>query len=74
MMHRRSFIQGIIAAPAIVKSASLMPIRGIVMPLYGIGPDRQLLMIYKAWQQLRMQRFQWYEQWTDYAPFMLAAD
>lgn len=36
-MNRRSFLFGVgasmIAAPAIVRAASLMPIRGIVMPI-----------------------------------------
>ena len=40
MIHRRSFLKGLIAAPVVVKAASLMPIRGIIMPIepYGIGP------------------------------------
>jgi hypothetical protein len=37
MLHRRSFLTGLtaslIAAPAIVRAASLMPVRGIVMPV-----------------------------------------
>lgn len=36
-MNRRSFFTGVgasvLAAPAVVRAASLMPIRGIVMPL-----------------------------------------
>lgn len=37
-MHRRSFLLGLsslIAAPAVVQAASLMPVRGIIMP---VGP------------------------------------
>src|SRR5258708_39807608 len=37
IMHRRGFLTflgtGLIAAPAIVRAASLMPIRGIIMPI-----------------------------------------
>ena len=39
-MDRRSFITGLgalIAAPAIVKASSLMPVRGIIMPREPIG-------------------------------------
>lgn len=35
LLHRRTFLTGLgalIAAPAIVRVASLMPVRGIVMP------------------------------------------
>jgi len=31
-MNRRSFLRGLVAAPAIVPIGSLMPIRGIIMP------------------------------------------
>jgi hypothetical protein len=34
-MHRRSFLTGLgalVAAPAVVQFASLMPVRGIIMP------------------------------------------
>lgn len=33
MLNRRSFLSGILAAPAVVRAASLMPVRGIVMPV-----------------------------------------
>lgn len=33
MINRRSFLTGLIAAPAVVQFASLMPIRGIVMDI-----------------------------------------
>ena len=33
MLNRRSFLTGLIAAPVVVKAASLMPIRGIIMPV-----------------------------------------
>ena len=32
-MNRRNFLGGLIATPAIVAASSLMPIRGIVMPI-----------------------------------------
>lgn len=35
MLNRRSFITGLIAAPAIVKAASLMPVRGVIMDVDG---------------------------------------
>ena len=31
-MNRRSFLTGLIAAPVVVRSGVLMPLRGIVMP------------------------------------------
>lgn len=31
MLDRRNFLRGLIAAPAVVRIASLMPIRGIIM-------------------------------------------
>jgi len=43
-MHRRSFITGLVsfvAAPAIVRVGSLMPVKGMLLlddELYGVGP------------------------------------
>lgn len=42
MLHRRGFLlglgAGLVAAPAIVRAASLMPVRGIIMPVEaGVG-------------------------------------
>lgn len=31
-MDRRSFLRGLVAAPAVVSFASLMPVRGLIMP------------------------------------------
>jgi hypothetical protein len=39
-MHRRAFLSGLIAAPLVAASANLMPLRGLVMPLF---PRRWLL-------------------------------
>lgn len=44
IVTRRSLLRGLFAAPAIVAVASLMPIRGIIMPTYThghtiVGPD-----------------------------------
>jgi hypothetical protein len=36
MIHRRAFLIGLIAAPAIVQASSLMKVRGIIMPTGGI--------------------------------------
>lgn len=33
MISRRSFLGGLIAAPAVVQFANLMPVRGIIMPI-----------------------------------------
>ena len=33
MIARRSFLRGLVAAPAVVAFGSLMPLRGIVMPI-----------------------------------------
>ena len=54
MMNRRSFIQGIIAVPAIVRSASLMPIRGIVMSVNGFDMQASLnVMAFVAdWEEV----------------------
>ena len=35
-MDRRSFLRGLIAAPAVVSFSSLMPVRGIIMPRYSV--------------------------------------
>jgi hypothetical protein len=40
-LARRNFVTGLIslvAAPAIVRAGSLMPVRVMVEPVYGIGP------------------------------------
>lgn len=54
-MNRRSFITGLVglvAAPAIVKAELLMPLRGIVMPLYGVGPMMTATEVrWRRWQQ-----------------------
>ena len=45
-LSRRGFIGGLgalIAAPAIVRAASLMPVRGIVMDVYGRSPAMDAL-------------------------------
>lgn len=47
MPDRRSFITGIaslIAVPAIVRAASLMPVRGIVQDIYGTSPAMAALI------------------------------
>ena len=36
-LHRRLFLRGLVAAPAVVAIGSLMPIRGIVMPTQRVG-------------------------------------
>lgn len=64
MMNRRSFLTGLaaaIAAPAIVNAASLMPVRGIVMPVgnvtwfvgqnFGEIEDGTALNAFKTWQR-----------------------
>lgn len=33
LIHRRSLLRGLFAAPAVVAVSSLMPIRGIIMPI-----------------------------------------
>ena len=38
ILSRRHFLRGLFAAPAVVAAASLMPIRGIVMPVEGWVP------------------------------------
>lgn len=35
MITRRSILSGLIAAPAVVAASSLMPIRGIILPIDG---------------------------------------
>ncbi len=32
MLHRRSFLTGLLAAPLVIKSGVLMPLRGLAMP------------------------------------------
>src|SRR5262245_6760974 len=60
-LSRRSFLTGLLAAPAIVKVSSLMPISvlpadGLVMPLpYGISPAASALRALQEFQE-RMRR------------------
>lgn len=45
-LARRSFITGLIslvAAPAIVRAGSLMPVKVMLEPVYGIGPAMHAL-------------------------------
>lgn len=35
-LNRRKFLGGLIAAPAVVKYGSLMPVRGIIMPVESV--------------------------------------
>lgn len=58
MPSRRSFITGLVslvAAPAIVRAGSLMPVRGMIepiMPLYGISPGMEALQFMKELEEL----------------------
>ena len=38
LIQRRALLRGMFAMPAIVAVRSLMPIRGVVMPIYGDVP------------------------------------
>ena len=44
-MHRRSFLRGLFAAPAVVAVSSLMPIRGIVMPAFASWDPPQKMTV-----------------------------
>jgi hypothetical protein len=42
MNSRRIVLRGLVAAPAVVAIGSLMPIRGIIMPIEGTGHELRL--------------------------------
>jgi hypothetical protein len=53
-MNRRSFLTGalgLVAAPAVVPFASLMPVRGIVMAIqpYGMSPGTRAMLDIQEW-------------------------
>lgn len=60
MIHRRSFLAGLastlIAAPAIVRAASIMPVRAglwtdaadLILPLYGLSPAMEWMLYMDA--------------------------
>jgi hypothetical protein len=69
-MDRRSFITGVvglIAAPAIVRASSLMPVRGIVMPVvYGRSPAMAALETIRAVNNLPAElRAECVQQWFE---------
>ena len=65
---RRAFLVGlsssVIAAPAIVRAASLMPVRGIILPVYGSSPAMDAL---PGLRELQAVRIQWQEYWNELA-------
>lgn len=71
-MNRRGFITGLaslVAAPAIVKAASLMPVRGIVMAAdYGYSPA-----MYAIGSLVEYDRAMWQCRWTEVAKLIYPA-
>lgn len=68
MIGRRGFITGLVslvAAPAIVRAGSLMPVKMMVEvdPLYGIGP---------AYAALKYYRQDWAQHWEEVARIYLS--
>lgn len=53
MLHRRSFLRGLIAAPIVARADNLMKLRGVLLPLpsvrwlaaYDIGSDREMVRV-----------------------------
>jgi hypothetical protein len=65
-MNRRSFLTGLIAAPAIVTFGNLMPIRALdLVEHYGIHPDMHRVL--EAMRELNA----WQAQWAEAAEFLL---
>lgn len=57
MINRRGFLIGLIAAPAIVRITSIMPVKSmpavdVLDELYGIGPMMQIPM--PTWRMINM--------------------
>lgn len=51
LIERRKFMTGLvalIAAPAVVRAASLMPVRGVVMDAYGRSPMMDVLRYFRT--------------------------
>lgn len=56
-MNRRLFLRGLVATPAVVAASSLMPIRGIVLPLETCRwtlPYRDIIGAMTAWERAQM--------------------
>lgn len=71
MTSRRGFLIGLgalVAAPAVVRAASLMPVRGIIMDIYGQSPIMSVLEDIKF---LNIRRTIWQTQWQEAAQFIL---
>lgn len=65
MIGRRGFITGLVslvAAPAIVRAGSLMPVRVVIEP-YGIGPNMTATEIIERFNELVSSRLDWTKNW-----------
>ena len=73
MIGRRGFIAGLVslvAAPAIVRVSSIMPVKVVIDPIYGVGPmvSAQQFIVAMAEAQRRLQEC---VEWR--APFLVDA-
>ena len=67
MLHRRSFLRGLIAAPIVARADNLMKLRGVLLPLpsvrwlatYDIGSDREMIRVDVLYGQLLKLPQQW---------------
>lgn len=72
MIGRRRFITGLVslvAAPAIVRAGSLMPVRVVIEPLWS---DSEMLLAKEMMERLcdlQMRRSVWAHHWQDAAMF-----
>jgi hypothetical protein len=67
-MDRRSFLRGLIAAPAIIPIRSLMPLRGMLLvPPYGRSPAMDVL---PALAELEAMKSRWLSQWGEVAELL----
>jgi hypothetical protein len=83
-MDRRSFLRGLIAAPAIVTFGNLMPVRGVplfglilhhenltateVLARYGHSPA---MAVEASLRELEAMKARWMTQWSEAADFLL---
>lgn len=69
-MDRRSFLRGLIAAPAIVTFGNLMPVRAIeLVEHYGSNPDMHRAL--EAMRELNAMKLKWQAQWAETADFLM---
>jgi hypothetical protein len=68
-MDRRSFLRGLIAAPAIVTFGNLMPVRGV--PLSGLMLHHRVLTAREVLERYGTLQVRWQAQWSASADFFM---